>query len=263
MRRLCQDPDQPASMRADLLRSQLAGCAYPIDDRLVQLRAALSDATRMPLAESSRFADIWRSTPLFSMKVIMPFAAAAFGVALGLRPHAEHERRPIDSDARLQAIAAPSESRAEVSPPPAVPTRTADLHPLNATNPSESPASNRASTGTLPRAARFRDSMPETSSRREIAQLVRIRALLARDPNAAYRLAQRSEREFPQGLLSEEREALSILALAKSGAHAAAVAKARDHQARFPESTMRGVIQAALQPTPTREGLPASAEQAP
>lgn len=260
MRRLCQDPDQPASMCADLLRSKLAGCEYPIDDRLVQLRAALSDATRMPLAESSRFADNWRSTPLFSMKIIMPFAAAAFGVALGLRPHAEHERQSTDSVAKLQAFVAPTESRVELSQPPAVPTRAADLHPLHDTNPSESPALILASTEAPPRAVRSRDSIQETSSRREIAQLVRIHALLSRDPNAAYRLAQRSEREFPQGLLSEEREALSILALAKSGAHAAAVAKARDHQARFPESTMRELIQTTLQHAPIREGLRAAGE---
>jgi hypothetical protein len=60
-------------------------------------------------------------------------------------------------------------------------------------------------------------------------------------------LAERSEREFPGGLLSEERRALSIVALAKTGARESAAAKARDFFARYPQSPMRGLIEAELQ----------------
>jgi outer membrane protein assembly factor BamD (BamD/ComL family) len=84
------------------------------------------------------------------------------------------------------------------------------------------------------------------SSRREISQLVRIRALLEEDPAAAYRLAQRSEREFPHGVLSEERRALQVLALAKSGATEAADRKAREFFARYPQSPLRELVEAAL-----------------
>jgi hypothetical protein len=84
------------------------------------------------------------------------------------------------------------------------------------------------------------------SSRREIEQLVRVRALLESDPAAAYRLAQRSEQEFPNGVLSEERQALQVLALAKSGASEDARRKARAFFRRYPESPMRGLLEQAL-----------------
>jgi outer membrane protein assembly factor BamD (BamD/ComL family) len=75
---------------------------------------------------------------------------------------------------------------------------------------------------------------------------VRIRALLERDPTAAYRLAQRSEREFPGGVLSEERQALQVVALAKSGATEDARRKAVRFFARYPESPMRELVESAL-----------------
>jgi type IV secretory pathway VirB10-like protein len=84
------------------------------------------------------------------------------------------------------------------------------------------------------------------SSRREIAQLVRIRALLERDPAAAYRLALQSEREFPNGVLSEERQALQVLALAKSGSIDEAQRKANAFFARYPQSPLRDLIEAGL-----------------
>jgi outer membrane protein assembly factor BamD (BamD/ComL family) len=91
-----------------------------------------------------------------------------------------------------------------------------------------------------------RRNVESNSSRREIAQLVRIRALLERDPRAAHRLAERSEREFPRGLLNEERRALAIVALAKSGAKQLAEQDAQRYFARYPHSPMRELIEAAL-----------------
>jgi outer membrane protein assembly factor BamD (BamD/ComL family) len=70
--------------------------------------------------------------------------------------------------------------------------------------------------------------------------------MLDRDPAGAYRLTQQSEREFPHGLLSEERQALAIVALAHTGASAAAEQKAREFFRSFPQSPLRERIQAAL-----------------
>lgn len=86
-----------------------------------------------------------------------------------------------------------------------------------------------------------------SSSRREIAQLVRIRALLEREPAAAYRLARRSEREFPRGILAQERQALAIVALASTGAKERAREQARAFFARYPNSPLRATVDAALQ----------------
>jgi hypothetical protein len=59
-------------------------------------------------------------------------------------------------------------------------------------------------------------------------------------------LAQRSEQEFPHGVLSEERQALSVIALQKSGSTGAAERKARAFFSRYPQSPMREFVEAAL-----------------
>jgi hypothetical protein len=102
------------------------------------------------------------------------------------------------------------------------------------------PAATRAPAIAAPAAA------SSSSSRREISQVVRIRALLETNPRAAYRLAQRSEQEFRHGVLSEERQALSVIALKKSGAADAAERKARAFFSRYPQSPMREFVEAAL-----------------
>jgi hypothetical protein len=83
-------------------------------------------------------------------------------------------------------------------------------------------------------------SAPDSAAaRREIELMLQLRRLLPRDPTAAYRLAQRAEREFPHGALREEREALGVLALAASGEGELARGLAHEFLRRHPESPMR------------------------
>lgn len=84
--------------------------------------------------------------------------------------------------------------------------------------------------------------------RREIAQLARIRGLLARDPGGAYRLAQAGHSEFTSGVLYHEREALAIEALAASGEGELARARARVFLGRYPRSPFRARIETVLAP---------------
>ncbi|MET0385022.1 MAG: hypothetical protein ABW321_03635, partial [Polyangiales bacterium] len=136
----------------------------------------------------------------------------------------------------------------ESTGPSDTPERASDPQPTAASADSGKP-------GTAPTALQAgpllkpgaRPPEPGSSSRREIEQLVKIRALLASDPAAAYRLAKRSEQEFPRGLLSEERQALAIVALARSGDLTEAKRKEREFGARFPQSSLRQLIDAALQ----------------
>jgi hypothetical protein len=74
---------------------------------------------------------------------------------------------------------------------------------------------------------------------REIAQLVRIKALLERDPQAAYRLAQASLRELPEGTLREERAGLYVIAAFRSGDLEHARAQMQRFLERYPQSPLR------------------------
>jgi hypothetical protein len=82
---------------------------------------------------------------------------------------------------------------------------------------------------------------------REIAQLARVKALLPRDPAAARRLIRVGQREFPEGVLVEEREGLDVLALIELGQAQRARAAAESFIARYPRSPLRPKLEQLLQ----------------
>jgi hypothetical protein len=92
-------------------------------------------------------------------------------------------------------------------------------------------------------AASIRTPSTSSGSRREIAQLVRIKALLEHDPAAARRLIRAAQREFPAGLLVEEREGLDVIALFALGQHERARTSAERFIARYPQSALRSKLQ--------------------
>lgn len=263
MRRLLDDLQLPAAMRADLLRARAAGREYPTSAKLLQLQAAL--AGRPVLRPGS--ADALHERPRHAAapgwmlaKAVLLVGGATFLALPGtqrLQPDrsAAAEIKPPRPDAPASASAEllPSDRAALCAPPM---TATNAKCPAEAQYPLQLTAARAAPLGATvvtgdPESASVHTSAGSRatgdSARREITQLVRIRALLGRDPAAAWRLAQRGEREFPRGLLSEERQALAIVALAKTGAQDAASRNAQRYFARYPHTPMRHPIEAALQ----------------
>ena len=236
MRRLFDDPQLPAELRQDLMRSRAAGQDYPTAAKLLQLRAALSDPARLDLPEPPELGGTvkqlaWRiSHPAWKLVVLVALGGTAAWVVRTALPDVQATQAP-------QLRAAP-QADSPVLPPPqaAAPAPVQPSEPAQVVATPEPPAVSRPN--------------PASSSRREIAQLVRIRALLDQDPAAAYQLAVRSEREHPRGVLSEERRALAIIALTKTGQPQTAQRKAREFFARYPQSPMREVIEAALRTFP-------------
>lgn len=226
MRRLFEDPEQPQALRDELIRSRDAGHDYPAELKLAQLQAALADSTQR---QDGRVDAARVPHPAWKLALV---AAVSGGAAAWLAwPTAQPVRSP------QQQIVEPAQ--ANQAPPPAVPPTAAGPAPA------AQPPTAAAQPEPAPEAPA--QDAPAKSSRREIAQLIRIRSLLARDPAAALRLAERSEREFPGGLLSEERRALAIVALARTGARESAAIKARDYLARYPQSPMRSMLEVELE----------------
>ena len=244
MRRLFEDPEQPQALRDELLRSRDAGRNYPTEHKLAQLQAALADSSRQPDVHTE-------AGPGLAARVLHPAWKLALVAAVGggIVAWLAWPAAPVRRSSELRVFV-PAQAKVEPAPPPPPPppTEPSPIPPPAAAEPAPAPA---VSTPAAAARAEPASELPAPdaaakSSRREIAQLIRIRSLLARDPAAALRLAERSEREFPLGLLSEERRALAIVALAKTGARESAAAKAREYFARYPQSTMRGLIEAAL-----------------
>ena len=234
MRRLFEDPEQPQVLRDELIRSRDAGRDYPAELKLPQLQAALADSSRQPEGRVEPGPGFTPRAVHPAWKLALVAAVSGGAVAWLVWPESQSAHRSSE----LRAVM-PAQPKQEAPPPPAAePARQSPEAPTAAA-PVE-PAAEASATDAPPH------ETPAKSSRREIAQLIRIRSLLSRDPAAALRLAERSEREFPSGLLSEERRALAIVALAKTGARESAAVKAREYFARYPQSPMRGLIEAEL-----------------
>jgi hypothetical protein len=84
-----------------------------------------------------------------------------------------------------------------------------------------------------------RSTVAPTPLDREVAAMVKAKALVESKPRAALTLLQRLEREHPRGTLSEERAGLRVLALWAAGEHDSALAERATFLARYPQSPMR------------------------
>jgi hypothetical protein len=217
------DSELSPELRAELDRSRRAGHDYDALGKLPQLHAAL--AATGPGVDGdagSSGAGLFTKPPaaLSSWKIVLLGAAlgtAAFG-AWSVRD----QQAPVETKPNMVDPSTPSTPEAMRDAPATVERSVGEAEPKPEPAPSV------------------------RSSRREIDQLDRVRQLLELDPSAAYRLARQSEREFPNGLLSEERRALQVLALAKRGALDAAQREAHAFFARYPQSPMRERVEEAL-----------------
>jgi hypothetical protein len=231
--RLCDDRTLPAELVADL---QAYARIHPRYDRAAgwaaleqaiapppQLSAAAREApSKLALAVIRTF-----RIPLLAIAAAT-LAAIGWSVFDGRSAHTPSAQQRLRATQRVPSVAAQS----PVTPPPAA--RAPALETPAATPEAE------PSTAHTPRTTTDGNS----HLRNEIAELAQIRSLLARDPRAAYRLAQSGHRAFPAGVLYHEREALAIQALWSLGERQRARGRASLFLTRYPQSPFRARIQA-------------------
>ena len=129
------------------------------------------------------------------------------------------------------AVATPSATRVSVS------EAAPETHAPQA---AAAPSAQRGARGTDPRPASI--GAPDPSARasqlREESRITLLarRQLRSGDPQGALRLLEQARVRFPDGALGQEREALTIEALAKSGSGKAAERRARDFLRENPRS---------------------------
>jgi hypothetical protein len=231
--RLLEDPALAPSLRAELEKVRAAVDPYDAVQGLEKLESALALGATPRLEEGASVAPPASGSAggvlggAGAAKLgLAALAAAAIAVGVVAWP---------DGDAGQRAAHVPVPSSpppvAEVMPqPPPVPAAPAPM--LDAP-----PA---------PIARAPRD--PDGALRRETAQVGRIKRWLERAPARAYALAQAGHREFPAGMLREEREALAVLALWNMGRDVEAARRARAFLARYPDSPLRGQMEQRLAP---------------
>lgn len=157
-------------------------------------------------------------------------------------------------DRALLAPATPGAMPSAVSIPSPPSPSTAETSDDTATVPALPSASGPASPPASSRLAPPRAETPAVSARglsAERALLDVARAALARGEARDVLVAvERHEKEYPQGALVEEREALAVRALAARGLHEDASARASAFEQRFPNSLMLRAVKAAAGKTP-------------
>lgn len=261
MKRLIDDPAIARELRAELQRYAAKQAQVDLQRVYTTLQTGLQVDAAAPPAPLS--AVKWSG--LSSVSKLLVAAAIGGSVALGVNVYRDSERGPQPTLARsgqAPTLAQPTldlPSQAPVLTQPSAAAESAAHAPAaRAASGAHEPATTEpgiAASGAAAGAGGWRQAQPiaaETAtasstrarsaasgSRREIAQLARIKAVLEQDPAAARRLIRAAQREFPAGLLVEEREGLDVIALFALGQQQRARVNAERFIARYPQSALR------------------------
>lgn len=225
--RLLDDPEVAPEVQDGL--AQLASTELPFDAiaGLASLQGAIASSTQLAAAagtttEGSIAAGASAGASISSGVVAaggLALLTAGAGLYLWLAPGEPKPAPEAKPRAPVASTASPESEQPEpAQPEPAAPA----LAPIPAPIKEE------------PRVRAL-----ETPLEREVAQMVRAKAMAEDRPRAALALLERLEREHPQGALSEERRGLRVIALWNAGEHARAKAERASFLARHPHSPMR------------------------
>jgi len=216
-------------------------------------------------AEPKASAVDWLSALLASHPIASLVTTLAVGAVVGASVHAittSHASTQRDGAPSLARTAA-STSRAAAAFVNDAPVASIDDLPLIAARESGARAPGARRTKPIP-VGPASSGLPTASASmaEQLALLERARAALGRgDGNAALRMLDEHAREYPTSALSEEREALTIMALARAGQLEQAKARLTQFEARSPGSLMlsalkRAVGGGAATPTPLNSENP-------
>lgn len=262
---LRDDPSMPPALRRDLDRyTQGTMVAYDEERGFARLTASLaltSAAVCAPSAATGVKAMMAKALALPGIHVaVVSLAVAATGataVTVASRasrptPMATVHVVPAQMPRMAPHVALPSHvDVASVVPDDAVDPETLPLAPPATTVSAKAPprvaAPMRAETLERPRDVSLREAM---------AALIHLREVAATDPAAAVALAAQYETRYGKDdLYAEEREAIAIDALARSGRSESARARARAFLDLHPKSPFAALVRGALAPS-SRSVLP-------
>ncbi len=233
-RRLLDDPAALSVMREDLQNTAADQVSYDVTRGLASLESTLGEVALGEVAAAGASAGAAGSAaagvPIALKWVVF---AAIGGSLLGTAAWLTSESEPKPAPA-AGVSAQPAAVSSSPTPAPALPQTQPQTPPTLVPEPAA--AAEPADTS----------QVGPSASRREIAQLVRIRALLERDPAAARRAIAAAQREFPSGVLREEREGLDAIALFQLGEARRARTRAERFIERYPQSPLRPRLERLL-----------------
>ena len=253
--RLFDDPQVAASLRGDLAHAK-AATVQGLDHAagVAGLQAAIAAEAGAATGAASGMSTF--SKVAIAILLIGGAGVAVWGATRGhdvVEPEVASATSIGDASPRAPSIEPAPAPVVEPTPvePPAAPVVVADEPTPEEEDASEDVESAKVS---RPRATKLRKPVAEGDATDRVlreAQLVAdARDALGRDPNAALTVVQQAAREFPNGQLVEEREAIAIRALAKLGRTEAAQARAERFLARFGSGPHAEAVRRAISPSP-------------
>jgi len=217
--RLLEDPAISTELHEGL--SELASQQAPFDAAagLSSLQSALQSSAELGAASASA---------TLSSGVLIGGSVALILVGAGMYAWFSPSSLSPSSKAPARERAAPSGAPVEQAPPvaPAEPVLEVPSTPVIA---APEPKAVEA----------VRSAAPDAPLDREVALMVKAKALVQSKPDAALAILQRLEREHRRGALSEERAGLRVLALWSAGELERARTERAAFLARYPQSPLR------------------------
>jgi len=236
--RLLDDPQLASELRTDLQRFASADAEHDLAQGWQRLQRELGPEVGISAPDAGT-ASAGPGGAALAIKLLV-LAAIGGSVALGIQLRGQSDPTPAPKASVAAAGGASSQPAATPSSVGAVPGGSRELgasaEPVRVADPLGAPQPRASS---VPR----RSAAPASG---EVTQLLRIKSLLETDPAAARRLIVKAQREFPTGVLAEEREALNVIALFAMGDHGRGQAAAERFLAQYPRSPLRARISELL-----------------
>jgi hypothetical protein len=207
-----------------VLTARLPGAAPPAPP------APKVDAPRSPLR--------WK-VPMWTVPAALVVGAVAGGLAVRAQtPPAPPRLTPLPAmSIVIAAPAAPPKAAEPIASPSAEPSTSPSAEPPR--HPSAAPS---AAASAEPKS----DTMPRERALLDVART----AFGKRDPRATIAALEQHRREFPNGKLAEERDALMIEALVEAGRGSEAKQRGAEFKASHPKSILAPAVDDALKSAP-------------
>lgn len=219
---MADDPSVTASLRADLAVAQAVGVeGLDVNAGAASLRSAIAAEGGAAAASGSKV-----------LLLALAGAVTAGALAVALSGRAGGKPR------LAKAVAIPSAVPLPPPPEPEPPARPSDGLPAAAPRPSPAPevASARPPSAARPARAPAKAAPTQGDYVGEAELIARARRAMASSPQRALRLLRETESSFPDGLLQEEREALTVLTLHQLGREEQARERGLRFVSRHPQS---------------------------
>ncbi|MCB9615159.1 MAG: hypothetical protein H6721_18220 [Sandaracinus sp.] len=238
-RRLLDDPALGGRLREDLELASEARASVDLAAGAARLQTAIESGAAGSVASkatSSLGGVVGGVTALVVIAGVAIFAATRSDA-----PPPEAPVAPVEAPAETVPVPVPAPVPEAT---PEVETTTAEGTPPRSTSRATSRATRRATrraTSNAPATASNEDAL-----RAELALIARARRTLQSDPSVALAATNAHRQRFPEGFLSEEREALAVLALVALGRDDAARTRGERFLAAHPSGTFSERVRRAL-----------------